>query len=148
MKPEDSVSDFLGGEAIGVAGVSRKGDTAANYIYRKLRDRGYRVYAINPNAGQVEGDTCYPDISALPERIDGLVIGCHPDQAPDLVRQCRDAGVSRIWFHRSIGQGSYDEEAARQAREAGITVIPRGCPMMFCEPVDVFHKCLRWFTFR
>ncbi|NJN98712.1 MAG: hypothetical protein HC875_33805 [Anaerolineales bacterium] len=48
-------------------------------------------------------------------------------------------------MHRSFGQGSVDDAAVRLCGELGLSVIPGGCPMMFCEPVDVAHKCLRWF---
>ncbi len=140
----EQISDFLGQKKIAVAGVSRKGDVPANVIYRKLRSAGYQVFALNPFASEVEGDACYPDLAAVPEKIDGLMVATHPDQAVGLIRQCQDSGVTRVWFHRSVGQGSYSEEAASLARESGMSVIPGGCPMMYCQPVDVFHKCLRW----
>jgi hypothetical protein len=37
------------------------------------------------------------------------------------------------------------ESAVAFCREKGIAVIPGSCPMMFCEPVDVAHRCMRWF---
>ncbi len=138
------ISDFLAQKNIAVAGVSRKGDVPANVIYKKLKSAGYRVYSLNPNASEVEGDVCYPDLAAVPEQVDGLVIATHPDQAVGLIRQCQASGVIRVWFHRSVGQGSYNEEAAILARESGISVISGGCPLMYCQPVDIFHKCLRW----
>ncbi len=140
----EPISDFLALERIAVAGVSRKGDAPANAIYKKLRATGYRVFSLNPNAAEVEGDPCYPDLASLPEQVEGLVIATHPDQAPGLILQCREAGVRLVWFHRSIGQGSFSEEAAAMARESGISVIEGGCPMMYCQPVDIFHRCLRW----
>jgi len=48
-------------------------------------------------------------------------------------------------MHRSFGQGSVDDEAVKSGQELGLTVIPGSCPMMFCEPVDIAHKCMRWF---
>ena len=58
----------------------------------------------------------------------------------------RALGVRMIWMHRSLGTGSVSPEAARVAREHGIKVIEGGCPMMFCEPVDVPHKCIRFIA--
>jgi len=143
---QDNITGFLNQKKIAVAGVSRNGDTAGNLIYKKLRSSGYQVYAINPNASEVEGDIAFENIAAIPDGIDALVIATHPDQAPGLVQQCRAAGVRHLWFHRSMGQGSYNEEAVRTAEALGMSVIPGGCPMMFCEPVDIFHKCLKWVT--
>jgi hypothetical protein len=47
-------------------------------------------------------------------------------------------------MHRSFGTGSVSEEAVNLCREKGIEVIPGACPMMFCEPVDFGHRCMRW----
>ncbi len=141
---KELISDFLALERIAVAGVSRKGDVPANAIYRKLRSSGYRVFALNPNASEVEDDPCYADLASLPEKAEGMFIAAHPDQAVGLIQQCLDAGVHIVWFHRSVGQGSFSEEAAAKARDNGIRVIDGGCPMMYCQPVDIFHKCLRW----
>jgi uncharacterized protein len=142
---EQAARDFLAQKRIAVAGVSRKGDVAANIIYKKLRAAGYEVFPVNPNAESVEGDNCYPDLTSIPGGVDGLVIATAPRVAIELVRQAADAGVQRVWMHRSFGKGSVDEEAVRLARERGLAVIPGGCPMMFCEPVDVAHACMRWF---
>ena len=141
---KESVNDFLAQERIAVAGVSRSGDAAANLIYRKLRDAGFQVFAVNPNAEEVEGDTCYANISSIPHGVDGVVIATQPQVTDQIVRECADAGVSHIWMHRSFGQGSVSTEAVNYCREKKITVIPGGCPMMFCEPVDFGHKCMRW----
>jgi predicted CoA-binding protein len=142
---EEAAQDFLAQKRIAVAGVSRQGDTAGNIIYKKLRESGYQAFAVNPNAGEVEGDKCYPNLAAIPDGVDGLVIAAPPQAAVGLVRECAEAGVKRVWMHRSFGQGSVDEEATRLGRELGLTVIPGSCPMMFCEPVDIAHKCMRWF---
>jgi uncharacterized protein len=142
---EEAAQDFLAQRRIAVAGVSRKGDTAANIIYKKLRDSGYDVFPINPLAKEVEGDPCYPDLATIPGGVDGLVIATPPQVAAQLVRDCAELGVHRVWMHRSFGQGSVDDEAVRLAQELGLTIIPGSCPMMFCEPVDIVHKCMRWF---
>jgi predicted CoA-binding protein len=141
----DEVDDFLNQKYIAVAGVSRSKGQAANAVYRKLRDAGYRVVPINPNASELEGDSCYPDVQSAPTGIEGVVIATHPDVTEEVVRDCARAGVSRVWIHRSLGGGSASDAAVEFCREHEISVIPGGCPMMFCQPVDVAHKCLRWF---
>ena len=140
-----AAQDFLELKRIAVAGVSRKGDTAANAVYKKLRVSGYPVFPVNPNAEKVEGDPCYPDLSSIPGGVEGVVIATHPSVTLGLVEECGRLGLRHIWMHRSFGQGSVDDEAVNLGRELGLKVIPGSCPMMFCEPVDVFHKCMRWF---
>jgi len=141
---KDSARAFLSLRRIAVAGVSRSPGHAANAIYNKLRGSGHEVYAINPNATQVEGDTCYKDLQSIPGGIEGLVIVTRPAAADALAHECLKNGVRRVWMHRAIGQGSVSAEAVRFCRENGISVIDGACPLMFIEPVDVFHKCFRW----
>lgn len=141
---EETVGDFLAQKRIAVAGVSRRGREAANLIYRKLRSRGYLVFAINPNSEEVEGDICYPDLKSIPGGVDGIVIATHPKVTDQIVRECAELGISRMWIHRSFGNGSVSEAAVDFCRENNLTVIPGGCPMMYCEPVDIGHKCMRW----
>lgn len=144
----ESVNRFLRGKRFAVAGVSRNGDVAANAVYKKLRDTGYEVFPVNPNAGEIEGAQCYPDIASIPGAIDGVVIGTHPGVSADVVRQCGEAGVKRVWFHRSFGQGSVSDEAVRECERLGIESIVGGCPLMFCEPVDFAHNCMLWWLQR
>jgi len=144
MKRPESVTRFLEGKRFAVAGVSRSSHGAANAVYRKMRSAGYEVVPINPRAGEVEGVACYADLHAVPGALDGLVIAAHPRVAVDLVRQCADRGVPRVWFHRSFGGGSVSQEAVRECRERGLDCIVGGCPLMYCEPVDPAHRCMRW----
>jgi uncharacterized protein len=139
-----AAEDFLAQKRIAIAGVSRTGQNPANLIYRKLREAGHQVFALNPNTESVEGDPCFRDVRSIPGGVDGIVIATNARTTPKIVRECIDAGVPRIWMHRSFGEGSVDREAAELARRNGIEVIAGGCPMMFADPVDIGHKCMRW----
>ena len=142
------IEDFLAQKRIAVAGVSRTRQDAANTIYKKLRDTGYQVFPVNPNAQIVEGDTCYPDLKSIPDGVHGVVIATSPEAAESIVRECAEVGVSRVWMHRAFEfmGSSVSEEAVTFCRENDIAVIEGGCPMMFCEPVDFGHKCMRWIS--
>jgi predicted CoA-binding protein len=139
---EDAATDFLAQQRIAVAGVSRDGNAAANYIFKRLLETDRHVFAINPNADEVEGERCYPSLAALPESVDAVVIATHPDHSIDVARQCEAAGVQHVWFHRSIDRGSFTQEAADLCARYGATVIPGGCPMMHLQPVDMPHRCM------
>jgi predicted CoA-binding protein len=143
-KLDEMVRGFLAHERIAVAGVSRNTNEAANLIYRKLRDSGYEVFALNPRATKVEGDDCYPDLAAISGGVDAVVVATHPEVTPQVVRQCIDLGVGHVWMHRSFGPGSVADEAVELCEQNGIRVIPGGCPMMFLSPVDLGHRCMRW----
>ena len=147
-KIPESVRTFLQGRRIAVAGVSRTPNQPANAIFHKLRASGYEVFPINPKATEVEGVRCYSDVGSIPGQLDGVVIATAPEVSVQVVQQCRDHGVRRVWFHRSFGEGSVSREAVRACASHGIECIVGGCPMMFCEPVDVGHKCMRWWLQR
>jgi predicted CoA-binding protein len=134
--------DFLAQKRIAVAGVSRSGEATANGIYRFLRDTGYQVYQVNPNAEVIDGDPCYPSVKAIPEPVDGVVIVNRPEITDQVVRDCAEAGIRRVWMHdNTFGAPSVSEDAVAYCRENGIEVIAGGCPMMFLE---FGHKCMRW----
>src|SRR5262245_6436501 len=135
-KTPESVATFLQGRRIAVAGVSRNPSQAANAVFRKLRASGYEVVPVNPNASEVEGARCYGEVGAVPTQLDGVVIATPPDVSIQIVRQCNDQGVRRVWFHRSFGNGSVSDEAIQACRDGRIDCIVGGCPLMFCDPVD------------
>ncbi len=144
MTLQEAVDDFLEQSRIAVMGVSRSPGEAANLIYRKLRDAGYTVYAINPKATEVEGDRCYAHLADLPALPGGVVIATPPETALEIVEACAEAGIKRVWMHRSFGQGSVSDAAVQRAYVLGLTVIAGACPMMFVAPVDGGHRCIRW----
>ena len=144
LMPE-SVAAFLAAGRIAVAGVSRQGSQPANAIFKKLRNAGYEVVAINPNAAEIDGEPCYPDLASVPGPIGALMVVTHPDVSVDLVRQAAARGVKHVWFHRSFGDGSVSTEAIRECERCGIEPIVGGCPMMYCQPVDIGHRCFRWW---
>jgi len=144
-KVPPSIAEFLRQKHLAVVGVSRDTRQPANLIYRTLRKAGYSVYAVNPNAESLEGDACYPSLGALPHAVDGAVLATTPEVSDSVVEECARLGIRRVWMHRSFGTGSVSDGAVKVGRERGVTVIAGGCPMMFCEPLDVGHRCMRWF---
>jgi uncharacterized protein len=139
-----SAMAFLAVRRVAVAGVARDGRNPANLIYRRLRQEGYEVFPINPRAAEVEGDPCYGSVLRIPGAVEGVVIATPPAATLGIVEDCVAAGVPRVWFHRSFGAGSVSDEAVELCRREGIAVIPGACPMMFLDPVDVGHRCMRW----
>ena len=100
-------------------------------MFKRLRDRGYQVFAVNPNADKVEGASCYHDLRSIPGGVDAVVIATAPDKAEGTMRECAELGIKHVWMHRSYGQGSVSAAATAYGRKHGITVIDGGCPLMF-----------------
>jgi predicted CoA-binding protein len=144
QKIKAAASEFLASKRVAVTGVSRHPkDHGANVVYRRLRDRGYEVFAVNPSASEVEGDRCYHDLRSIPGGIDSVVIATRPERAEQTMRECADLGIEHVWMHRGPGAGSVSEAAADYGRQQGITVIDGGCPCMFEPTADRGHKAMR-----
>ncbi|MDR9450851.1 MAG: CoA-binding protein [Acidimicrobiia bacterium] len=142
---KEATTEFLGHKRIAVTGVSRNPQGhGSNIVYQRLRERGYEVFAVNPNADTIEGDRCYHDLASIPGGVEAVVIGTRPETAGATMRECDQLGIKHVWMHRSFGQGSVSPEAASFGREKGITVIDGGCPLMFDPTADFGHKCMRY----
>ena len=141
---KQATAEFLAGKRVAVTGVSRTPQGhGSNVVYQRLRQRGYAVFAVNPEADQVEGDKCYPDLASIPGGVDWVLIGTRPQTAEATIRECADLGITRVWMHRGPGAGSVSHSAAEYGRQRGITVIEGGCPCMFGPTADPGHKAMR-----
>jgi predicted CoA-binding protein len=145
QKINQAATEFLANRRIAVTGVSRNpSGHGSNVVYQRLRERGYEVFAINPNADRVEGDACYHDLKSIPNGVDAVVIGTRPETAEATMHECVELGIKHVWMHRSFGAGSVFATAADYGRQHGITVIDGGCPLMFNPTADPGHKAMRW----
>jgi predicted CoA-binding protein len=142
---EEAASMFLTKRRVAVSGVSRTPKQhGSNNVYRRLRERGYDVFAVNPNADEVEGDRCYPDLKSIPGGVEAVVIGTRPEIAEETMRECAELGIEHVWMHRGPGAGSVSHAATEYGRQHGITVIDGGCPLMFEPTADLGHKIMRF----
>ena len=141
----EAASLFLANKRVAVTGVSRtpKGH-GSNLVYRRLRDRGYQVFAVNPNTHEVEGDQCYQDLRSIPGGVQAVVIATRPEIAEDTMHECVELGIKHVWMHRGPGAGSVSAAATDEGRRHGITVIDGGCPLMFGPTADFGHRIMRF----
>ena len=138
---KDAAQEFLAARRIAVTGVSHapRGH-GSNAVYCRLRDRGYDVVAVNPNAAEVEGDPTFPDLSSVPGGVEAVVVGTRPERALATMKEAVALGIPRVWMHRAFGAGSVSEDAVAYGREHGVVVIDGGCPLMFGETSDGGHR--------
>src|SRR4051812_27594329 len=144
QKVKEAAAEFLAQHRVAVTGVSRTAkDHGSNTVYKRLRERGYEVFAVNPNAEQIEGDRCYPDLRSIPGGVEAVVIGTRPQIAESTMHECAELGIKHVWMHWGPGAGSVSDTATEYGREQGITVIDGGCPLMFGPTADLGHKMMR-----
>jgi uncharacterized protein len=143
-KIKEAATEFLANRRVAVTGVSRKPKGhGSNVVYQRLRARGYQVFAVNPNADEVEGDPSYHDLRSIPGGVEAVVIGTRSEIAEETMRECAELGIRHVWMHRGPGAGSVSKTAADYGRQQGIVVIDGGCPCMFDPTADLGHKAMR-----
>lgn len=141
---KEAAREFLATKRVAVTGVSSNPQGhGSNVVYKRLKERGYQVFAVNPNAEDVEGDHAFPDLLSIPGGVEAVVIGTRPETAQATMRECADLGIKNVWMHRSFGGGSVSSPATEYGRQQGITVIDGGCPLMFDPTADFGHKCMK-----
>jgi len=151
MKTIDQlVQDFLAQKRIAVVGVSDRRETGCNMNYRKFKENGYTVYAVNPRLSTFDGAPCYPDLKSIPEKPDDVFLLTSPKVSEAIVQQCVDLGIRYVWIHCQMGvkpgvsasTTSVSPSAVDLCRANGIAVIPGSCPAQFLKP-DFSHDFMR-----
>jgi uncharacterized protein len=140
MTSRQTVSDFLAQRKLALVGMSRKRGKFGNAVHKELTARGYTVYPVHPEAGEIDGHRCWPDLASLPEPVGGLVVVVPPPQAEEVVRDAARTGIPRVWMQ----QGSESPGAIQFCEEQGIAAVHRECILMFVEPAAFVHRAHRW----
>jgi uncharacterized protein len=141
MATMEAIRDFLAQQKIAVVGVSGTGKKFGNVAYRDLKSKGYEVFAVNPRLSEAEGDPCWADLTQLPTKPEAVVIVVPPSETEKVVRDARQAGITRVWMQ----QGAESKEAQEFCEDHGMSVIAGLCIMMFSEPVGTVHRVHRFF---
>ncbi len=131
----NAIDSFLAQPVIAVVGVSRSGKKFGNFAFRTLRDKGYRVYAIHPQADAIDGEPCYPRLTATPEPVNAVLIVVPPWPALGVIREAAAAGIHHVWLQ----QGSESTDAVVLCGELGIQAVSGECILMFARPTGI-HK--------
>lgn len=110
-------------ETIAVVGLSademRPGYTVPAY----MQSQGYRIIPVNPYLDEALGEEAYPDLLAVPEPVDMVLIFRRPEFVPPVVEQAVQIGARVVWMQLGI----VNEEAAAKARAAGLEVVMDSC---------------------
>ena len=108
---------------IALVGASPKPERDANQVMRYLLERGYEVYPVNPRYSEVLGRKCYPSVLDIPDEVEIVDLFVRPEFTVDYVEQAIRKGAKVVWFQF----GTFNEEAFKRAREAGLTAVAHRC---------------------
>ncbi len=141
MSTKGEIQEFLGHRKLAFAGLSRDPRSFSVSAFKELKGKGYRLLPMNPNASTIGGETCYPGVSALPEKVEGIILFTPPSETEKVIRDAARAGIRQVWIQR----GAESEPALRFCREFGMNAISGECIFLHAEPVGSFHAVHRWF---
>jgi len=108
---------------IALVGASPKPERDANQVMRYLLERGYEVYPVNPRYEEVLGRKCYPSVLDIPDEVEIVDFFVRPEFTVDYVEQAIRKGAKVVWFQF----GTFNEEAFKRVREAGLTAVAHRC---------------------
>ena len=132
MDIEQAISLALQSKTIAVVGLSRNPEKASNQVASYLKSHGYDIVPINPTANEVLGEKCYGSLLDLPvvlkRQIEVVDIFRRPADVPPVVKQAIElhekyAHPVVVWMQLGI----VNEEAAAEARKAGLGVVMDRC---------------------
>ena len=134
---------FLSAGRIAVVGASDEPKNFGRTIVQALTDHDIDAVAVHPKSASVAGRPCYADVQSVPGAIDGVIVMVTKSAALQVVQECTERGVSRVWLFKGAGPGAVSDDAIRFCEEHGISVVAGACPLMFLEPVRGVHKMHR-----
>jgi hypothetical protein len=138
----NQIQDFLAPRKMAMAGVSRNPKKFGGAIFKELKEKGFELYPINPNAEEIQGVKCYKSVSDLPAEVEHLFIVTPKYETDVVARAAVSKGMKMVW----IQQQSETPEAVKTIEEAGIPLIYKKCIMMFADPVKSVHGFHRFLV--
>lgn len=128
---KNAINAFINEKTLAIAGVSRDRMKWGNSLFRAISKKGYSVFPVNPNAGQINGKKCYAAVSEIPGKIENVIIALPSEKVMPVLKDCAKAGVKRVWLHQGAGKGAYSDEAVKFCRDNRLEPVYGVCPMMF-----------------
>ena len=129
-----------------MVGISRERQHISVPLFEEFQRRGCDVPPVNPNAKEIMGRRCFARVQDIQPPPDAALLFTPPAVTNTVVRDCAEAGITRIWMHRGGGQGAVSSEAVEFCQSNGIVVVPGQCPFMFLKPVRHVHWVHRCFA--
>ena len=112
-----------GARTIATVGASSDPSKPAGAVPRYLKEIGFRVIPVNPNARKLFGEKAYPNLLDIPEQVDVVQVFRPPAEAPDIARQAVRIGAKVLWLQLGITS----DEARQIAENAGLSYVEDRC---------------------
>lgn len=130
------IDDFVKSNRIAIVGMSRSGKKFGNYACKELKSRGYEIVPVHPEAREIDGLTCSPDLKSLAGTVDGVWISVHSQKVDPVLEEAAEIGLHNIWLQ----QGAWSSEVQEKIEELKLQVVTKKCILMYAQPVNSIHK--------
>ncbi len=138
----NEIQKFLEPRKMAIAGASRNLKKFGGVVFKELREKGFELYPINPNAEEIQGVKCYKSVDEIPKDVMHLLILTSKEETEVVALAAVKKGIKMIW----IQQKSETPEVIKTIEKAGIPLIYNKCIMMFATPVKGFHGFHRFLA--
>jgi len=124
LSENDPIAEVLKrSKTIAVVGLSPNPLRPSHGVSVYMQTHGYRIIPVNPTIEECLGERAYPNLLAVPEKIDIVNIFRRPEYVEEVVDQAIQLKVPAIWMQEEV----IHEKAAEKARKAGIYVLMDRC---------------------
>jgi uncharacterized protein len=138
----NEIQQFLAPKKLAVAGASRDPKKFGGILIKDLKERGFDLYPVNPNAEEIQGIKCYKSVTDLPEDVKHLLMATPKSTSAEVARQAADKKMEMVWIQLMADT----PEAVKIIEDAGILLIHKKCIYMFAEPVNGPHSFHRFLV--
>jgi predicted CoA-binding protein len=112
-----------GNRVIAVVGLSPKWNRPSYFAAKYMQEHGYTIVPVNPGATEILGQKCYPDLAALPFKVDMVDVFRKPEDALSIADEAIRIGAKCLWLQLGV----INQEAADKAVAAGLDVVMDRC---------------------
>src|SRR5262245_1514970 len=125
MNRSEDIEAILHMKTLAIVGCSGKPDRASHQVASYLKESGYQVITVHPRYSEVIGEKCYPNLSAIPESVDAVIIFRRSDQVVPIAEEAVKIKAKAVWMQDGVAS----DEAAAIAKRAGLRVVMDDCIM-------------------
>lgn len=111
---------------IAVVGLSPKPHRDSHRVARYLLESGYEIAPVYPREEQILGQKVHRRVQDVAGAVDLVDVFRRSEKLPEVIDDAITARAGAVWLQL----GCIDEDGARRARDAGLTVVMDRCLMV------------------
>ena len=124
MQQADPIYELLSRvKTIAVVGLSDRPMRPSHGVSAYMQSQGYRIVPVNPRIAEALGETAYPSLLEVPEKIDLVDVFRRSEHVDEIVEQAIRLKIPAIWLQEDV----INHRAAEKARQAGLFVVMDRC---------------------